>query len=359
MTDVTRDERGARRLLLVGSVPLESSEAVFRAAATELGNRLSRVPDGETGFRSYWVQCQQNVLVGNRGFEPVAREGDPRDRERDSSIPRFRLVGPSDDVEIGPLGYADWAIESHRILDGLQRQGIAPAHWKLQVCLPTPHAFVQHMIATEHQEKVEPLYEARMAVEIAEILNAVPADRLAIQWDVASEFASLEGVRRHYYADPWPDIVGRLTLLSELISPEAELGFHLCYGDLGHKHFTEPTDTGNLTRLMNEVSLSVTRKIDWFHLPVPRGRSDDAYFEPLADLDLQDETEVYLGLIHLTDGLSGSMERIKTAERHRSDFGLATECGFGRRPASAIPELLRLHARIADANAFESDLVSR
>jgi hypothetical protein len=30
------------------------------------------------------------------------------------------------------------------------------------------------------------------------------------------------------------------------------------------------------------------------------------------------------------------------------DFGIATECGFGRRPADSIPALLRLHAELAD-----------
>ena len=29
-------------------------------------------------------------------------------------------------------------------------------------------------------------------------------------------------------------------------------------------------------------------------------------------------------------------------------FGIATECGFGRRPAETIPELLRIHAEAAD-----------
>jgi hypothetical protein len=32
------------------------------------------------------------------------------------------------------------------------------------------------------------------------------------------------------------------------------------------------------------------------------------------------------------------------AERFVKEFGIATECGFGRRPPETVPELLRIHA---------------
>ncbi|MGH8702107.1 MAG: hypothetical protein ACREVR_13175 [Burkholderiales bacterium] len=34
------------------------------------------------------------------------------------------------------------------------------------------------------------------------------------------------------------------------------------------------------------------RRVDWVHMPVPRGRSDEAYFAPLDGLKLQPETEL-------------------------------------------------------------------
>src|SRR3546814_16682985 len=40
----------------------------------------------------------------------------------------------------------------------------------------------------------EPLYGAAMRRELNEVLAAVPADQLAIQWDAALELAVLEGV---------------------------------------------------------------------------------------------------------------------------------------------------------------------
>jgi hypothetical protein len=83
-------------------------------------------------------------------------------------------------------------------------------------------------------------------------------------------------------------------------------------------------------------------------MPVPRNRSDGAYFEPLRRLELMPQTELCLGLVHYTDGVEGSKRRLSTAKRYVSDFAIATECGFGRRDPATIPELLRIHADVAD-----------
>jgi hypothetical protein len=82
-------------------------------------------------------------------------------------------------------------------------------------------------------------------------------------------------------------------------------------------------------------------------MPVPRDRDDDRYFEPLRNLKLKSGTELYLGLIHLTDGIEGAKRRAAAAKRVVSDFGVATECGFGRRPPETIPDLIRLHRTVA------------
>ncbi len=41
----------------------------------------------------------------------------------------------------------------------------------------------------------------------------------------------------------------------------------------------------------------------------------------------------------------------QSAARFVSDFGIATECGLGRRSVETIVPLLELHAKIADAGA--------
>jgi hypothetical protein len=77
---------------------------------------------------------------------------------------------------------------------------------------------------------------------------------------------------------------------------------------------------------------------------VPCGRDDDAYFAPLARLALNPQTELYLGLVHFTDGAPGTRRRMATASRVRPGFGIATECGFGRRAPETVRRLLDIHA---------------
>jgi len=38
--------------------------------------------------------------------------------------------------------------------------------------------------------------------------------------------------------------------------------------------------------------------------------------------------------------------RIAVAAKYASDFGIAAECGFGRRPPETIPNLLRVHSEV-------------
>jgi len=71
------------------------------------------------------------------------------------------------------------------------------------------------------------------------------------------------------------------------------------------------------------------------------------YFAPLEGLKLDRGTELYLGLVHRTDGVSGTVRRMAAAKRTVSQFGVVTECGLGRRPPETIPALLDLHCEVA------------
>jgi hypothetical protein len=50
---------------------------------------------------------------------------------------------------------------------------------------------------------------------------------------------------------------------------------------------------------------------------------------------------------HYTDGVAGTQQRIQAAQQVIADFGVATECGLGRRPAETIPDLVQIHATVA------------
>ena len=56
-----------------------------------------------------------------------------------------------------------------------------------------------------------------------------------------------------------------------------------------------------MVEMTNAISAKVERPIQFFHLPVPKPRTDDGFFKPLERLALKPETELYLGLIHHND----------------------------------------------------------
>ena len=84
-----------------------------------------------------------------------------------------------------------------------------------------------------------------------------------------------------------------------------------------------------MVEIVNAISAGVRRPIQFFHLPVPKPRTDDAYFAPLEGLRLRPETELYLGLVHHDDA-AGNAARLAAARRHARVDGVATECGMAR-----------------------------
>jgi methionine synthase II (cobalamin-independent) len=148
---------------------------------------------------------------------------------------------------------------------------------------------------------------------------------------------------------PMAVLVAAIARISARIPVDVELGLHLCYGDPGHKHIIEPQDTALMVQFSNELLAAINRPVTWVYMPVPRGRDDVEYFQPLRHLNRPAGTELYLGLVHLTDGLEGARRRLAAARGVVDDFGVATECGFGRRPPETVPALLDLHQLVATA----------
>ncbi|KAF6236099.1 hypothetical protein HO173_005727 [Letharia columbiana] len=186
------------------------------------------------------------------------------------------------------------------------------------------------------------MYEESLLAALGRIQDHIPAGDLAVQWDVAQELAYLEDVasRPAWFIPVKDGILQRVLRLAAAVDESVALGFHLCYGDLGQKHFVEPTDTAVLVDVGNASLKGATRPVDWIHLAVPKSRADAAYFAPLKQLELG-TTEFYLGLLHPEDE-EGTRERVKAASEFVGTFGLATECGLGRSSQAELDSILRV-----------------
>jgi hypothetical protein len=337
-------------VLLVGSVPLETAREVFQTCSTALGNHLVALPDGEVGARKSWIQCQALLVFdGHPALETITR---PKSADRLASGYddnwSFRLRPDVGEIKFEDLRYARWAMESYDIFREMRQRGDIPATTRFQVSLPTPlGGSVSFFQSPEDRELVYPAYEAAMLREVATICAKIPHRDLALQWDVCLEILEIAAGLHLLATDPWTRTAAEFGRIARAIPADVMLGFHFCYGDLAHHHMVEPDDLGLSVRMAALAIAQSNRRVDWIHLPVPINRSDDAYFAPLRDLPSGD-AKVFLGLIHLEDGVQGSLGRARVARRHLKSFGVATECGLGRRPGATLPELLRIHREIAD-----------
>lgn len=347
---------------LVGSICLSSAEEVFRKTTALLPGRLRRIPDGETQHRQQYFAFQRDVFA-KAGASQALRKYDAQ---------RYPLPAdpvPPEEVERVAqhlrenlhTSYDTHAIESYALFARLRDEGVIPQGVRFQVSLPTP-VNVMTMVAPPYQAALEPVYEAALLRDLRRLEAAVPAGDLAVQWDCAVEFAIMEGVQ-HPTFRPWFGDVGNdaaalrahidasLVRLGRAVGADTQLGFHLCYGDVGHRHFCEPRDTGLLVDVARVVLGGVGRRVAWLHLPVPKGRDDDAYFAPLAGLVpvLEDgSTDLYLGLVHVDDE-EGTRRRIEAASRVLGAFafGVGTECGMGRTPPEHFDSLMATSAAVS------------
>jgi hypothetical protein len=345
--------RDKDRLHLVGSIPLDDSEQVFRRLGEELGPFLRCLPDGETGERSRWVYFQRLMLQ-----QHPAMEVDP-------TVPPYKFIqwdgkvvreieqlrfkpGVDPATVVFDTGYDKAALASYEVFKKLRAAGAVPRQVRFQVCLPTPQASGYLYVSGPARETYFEVYERALKSALANIVKAIPAADLTIQWDVCQEVLAFENYfkdRPAHYKTQIFDMLGRL---GDSVPDDVEMGYHLCYGSPRDEHLVQPRDSAILVEMMEGIAVATRRRIDFLHIPVPKDRTDEAYFAPLKRWKRPQGTKLYLGLLHHDDA-AGDKARIAMARRFVDDFGLSAECGWGRTEPGRLPGLLKGHREAAEA----------
>lgn len=172
----------------------------LRPSARPLGKYLLAMPDGEVGPRRHWIsRVHYQVLAAHPELEIVQRPA-PDESGVERQFPRnaadswwFKVKDTVRQVRFGDpgwrLGYARDAINSYFVFSVMKQKGVLPPHVRFQVSIPMVNSVLPPRIFPNvtDLEKIRPGYEAATRAEIATIVDKIPAEDLAIQWDCSTE----------------------------------------------------------------------------------------------------------------------------------------------------------------------------
>jgi methionine synthase II (cobalamin-independent) len=327
---------------LTGSINVATVDDAFQLVGSRLQPGVTRVPDGEPGDRANWVLTQADRFLANPTLDVV-----------DQKV----RVRPGTPAAFGPIDYHTVAAASYQRFVVARREGVLSADSRFLVSIPTPFNAVNSFAELDSQVEIAYAYEQALRHSVAALQEAIPPIDLAIQWDLPTELATIEG----WFANPYggfEPIFAATARLASWVHEDAELTFHLCYGDSkfgaspfmgdppdaeaatrGGRHIL-PRDATAIVTLANGLSRHVSRRIDAIQAATVASWTKRAHWQPLGGLALEADTEVYLGLLHAEDGAEGARTRAALAAEFLPDFGISTECGLGRHTADQLEAVL-------------------
>ena len=349
---MTGEMGGGLAVHMIGSLPLPDAESAFRAVGGTLGAHLRCLPDGETGRRTRWISFIADQLKAHPGLEvdPTVPPFDftQWDGKVVYTVERLRVREGVDPASLTfETGYADDAIRNYGVFARLKAEGAIPASVKYQICMAPPLAIAFNFMSPNAYDDFVPAYAAHLRDEFGRISQTLPHDQIAYQWDVCIEVLMWEG----YYGveeDYRGRILDALGAVGDMVPDDIDLGYHLCYGSPRDEHLVQPRDLGVCVEIANGIAGAVSRSVQYIHMPVPRDRSDEAYFRPLAGLAPKEGRALYLGLVHEGDP-GGNARKLAEARKYATVSGIAAECGLGRGDPAALPDILEQHRLLAEA----------
>lgn len=172
-----------RPVFLVGSVPFTDTEEVFRRCAAALGKYTARLPDGERGG---WLPGEDFRRM--RGM--VEGRGQSLLNPPISQTVRMSEGTSTQELAFETLHYLPKAQASYEVFSRLKRSGLVPAATRYQVSIPSAFTGCIHF-DRDQVRQLWPAYEAALFREVKRIIASIPADDLAISWDVVDFGISL------------------------------------------------------------------------------------------------------------------------------------------------------------------------
>ena len=125
---------------------------------------------------------------------------------------------------------------------------------------------------------------------------------------------------------------------------------------MDHRHIIEPESLKGVADICNAILDKCGRPASFVHCPVPLSAMGklDSYFEPLSTLVprlKRDSTELYLGLVH-EDNIESTRSMIEAAAKVAPEFGVATECGWGRTPEKHYKSIMDISTAVSEPHSI-------
>jgi hypothetical protein len=193
---------------ITGSINVPTVDDAFRLVGSRLQPAVTRVSDGEPGNRANWVLTQADHFLKNPTLDVV----DGRARVRAGTA-----------VSFGPVDYHTVAADSYQRFLAARQDGVLAEESRFLVSIATPFNAVNSFAKFDSQIEIAYAYERWLRESVDALQDAIPPNDLAIQWDLPTELATIEGWFPNPYGGVEP-IYAATARLADWVHDDAESG---------------------------------------------------------------------------------------------------------------------------------------
>jgi hypothetical protein len=332
---------------LVGSMPAADSRAAMTQALDAVGDRLTLLPDGETGERHHWIIHIIEAFREHPDLE-LKTDGDWSDYDK---LPIFKeRAGRKLSGDTLDFGHVAAFRESFPIFKELR----GDRNLAFQVGVPGDFDMALFTLGPAGAfRRRKPFTDATLN-ELRAIHAEGGAD-VVFQLEIPVELVFVARARGPAQGGAAKLLARGVANLAKESPAGARFGLHLCLGDMNHKALGKLVDTAPLVTLSNALAKAwpAGRPLEFIHAPFAAAEelppTSPRWYAPLDGLRLSPGTRFIAGFAHEDQPIEDQRFILETIERLvGAPVGISTSCGLGRRTPEAAARALARIAELTD-----------